>query len=222
MKKYITEENNFLYLFLALVGLLLFSALTSLIHKPFIKISLDFFLIGVFLVSLLSTKFNDSWKRSVYLFSFLLLSLTLVQHILFSSVIQYLILLVLFLFFIGSFMQSFWQIINAKRLDLNMIIGSIVLYLLLGLIFTIIYLGLLGILPDSLDGVSGSSWRENFTSVTYFSFVTLSTLGYGDIIPGNALSKFFAYSESIAGVFYMAIIVASIVSLRLKESKDVH
>jgi len=119
-------------------------------------------------------------------------------------------------------MQSFWQIINAKRLDLNMIIGSIVLYLLLGLIFTTMYLILLTILPDTLHGVSGDSWREHFTSVTYFSFVTLSTLGYGDITPGNALAKFFAYSESIAGVFYMAIIVASIVSLRLKESENAH
>jgi len=117
-------------------------------------------------------------------------------------------------------MQSFWQIINAKVVDSNMIIGSIVLYLLLGLIFTIMHLGVLEILPNSLDGVVYSSWRESFSAVSYFSFVTLSTLGYGDITPTNSLSQFFVYSESIVGVFYMAIIVASIVSIKIKGKVD--
>jgi len=191
----------------------------SLIQKPFVKISLDLFFIGVFMVSLLSTKFNTSWKRSVYIFTLLLIALTIMQHIYFTTLGEYMVLLVLLLFFIGSFMQSFWQIVNAKELDSNMIVGSLVLYLLLGLIFSIIYLIILGVFPDALSGVAhNSSWKESFSAVSYFSFVTLTTLGYGDITPANNLTKFFAYSESIAGIFYMAIIVASIVSLRLKES----
>ena len=61
------------------------------------------------------------------------------------------------------------------------------------------------------------SWQDNLTKMIYYSFVTLTTLGYGDILPQNTLAEFFVYLEAIAGVFYMAIIVASIVSARLSH-----
>nr|WP_269764034.1 potassium channel family protein [Shewanella benthica] len=48
--------------------------------------------------------------------------------------------------------------------------------------------------------------------MAYFSFVTLTTLGYGDISPISPFSQVLVYMEAIAGVFYMAIVVASLVS----------
>ncbi|MCV5959457.1 potassium channel family protein, partial [Escherichia coli] len=46
----------------------------------------------------------------------------------------------------------------------------------------------------------------------YFSFVTLTTLGYGDISPLTPLAQVVVYLEAITGVFYMAIVVSSLVS----------
>jgi voltage-gated potassium channel Kch len=73
------------------------------------------------------------------------------------------------------------------------------------------------IFPDGFNGLEPISWRENFTRVTYFSFVTLTTLGYGDISPKNSITQFFVYTEAIVGVFYMATFVSSIVSARLNH-----
>ncbi len=54
-------------------------------------------------------------------------------------------------------------------------------------------------------------WGENFSNAAYFSFVTLTTLGYGDISPTSPVAQVIVYLEAIAGVFYMAIVVASLV-----------
>jgi hypothetical protein len=92
--------------------------------------------------------------------------------------------------------------------------------MLLGLTWAIIYLILLSIDPEAFSGIDTGSWQELFASVSYYSFVTLTTLGYGDILPKNHLAEFFVYMETIIGVFYMAIIVSSLVSLRLKKFQD--
>ena len=56
------------------------------------------------------------------------------------------------------------------------------------------------------------SWGQNFSNAAYFSFVTLTTLGYGDISPLTPLAQVVVYLEAITGVFYMAIVVSSLVS----------
>ena len=50
-----------------------------------------------------------------------------------------------------------------------------------------------------------------------YSFVTLTTLGYGDISPVLPLARFLVYMEAIVGVFYMAILVASLIGVRLSD-----
>jgi len=102
--------------------------------------------------------------------------------------------------------------------NINRIVGSVSLYLLLGLIWTLIYLVLLTFDASALSGIEFGNWRESFPQVAYYSFVTLTTLGYGDILPANHLARFFAYMEAIAGVFYMAIVVASLVSIGITEA----
>jgi hypothetical protein len=47
----------------------------------------------------------------------------------------------------------------------------------------------------------------------YFSFVTMTTLGYGDITPGNTLTGTFVYIEAIVGQLYLAIMMARLVGL---------
>ena len=107
-----------------------------------------------------------------------------------------------------------------KRVNINRIVGSVSLYLLLGLIWTLIYLVLLTFDANALSGIQFGNWRESFPQVAYYSFVTLTTLGYGDILPTSHLARFFAYMEAIAGVFYMAIVVASLVSIAITESTN--
>ncbi len=55
--------------------------------------------------------------------------------------------------------------------------------------------------------------RQQLVGYVYFSFVTLSTLGYGDITPGNLLTGTFTYIEAILGQLYLAIMMARLVGL---------
>ncbi len=55
--------------------------------------------------------------------------------------------------------------------------------------------------------------RQQLVGYVYFSFVTLSTLGYGDITPGNLLTGTFTYIEAILGQLYLAMMIARLVGL---------
>ncbi len=59
---------------------------------------------------------------------------------------------------------------------------------------------------------NGTNAMGGFTAL-YFSFITLNTVGYGDIVPGSDLTRMLAMTESTVGVFYMAVLIARLVSL---------
>jgi hypothetical protein len=53
---------------------------------------------------------------------------------------------------------------------------------------------------------------------TYYSFVTLTTVGYGDIVPVSALARWLVWLEAVAGQFYMAVFVARLIGLQSSVS----
>jgi voltage-gated potassium channel Kch len=112
------------------------------------------------------------------------------------------------------------QVLFEGDIDANKIIGSLTLYILLGLIWAVIYMIIILIDPTAFSGVEVTTWQEGFARMAYYSFVTLTTLGYGDILPKNHVAEFFVYMEAIIGVFYMAIIVSSLISLRLATLQE--
>ncbi|MCB1828427.1 MAG: two pore domain potassium channel family protein, partial [Coxiellaceae bacterium] len=57
-------------------------------------------------------------------------------------------------------------------------------------------------------------------SLTYFSYVTLSTLGYGDIVPLSAPARTFAWLEAITGQGYLTILIAQVVGQFIAQKKD--
>lgn len=212
----ISRNNNFVYLFIALSSLLFFMAILKFIETQWLSDIVEITLFTVLLVGVHSLKTERSWMWAVYIMLAFLFVLFLSKKVLLNqTLLDVSHLIILLVFFIGSLRLSFRQILMSKEITQNMIIGSVVLYLLLGLIWTIIYLLLLIVFPDGFNNLEVLSWQENFSQVSYFSFVTLTTLGYGDISPKNSITQFFVYSEAIVGIFYMAIIVSSLVSARL-------
>ena len=57
--------------------------------------------------------------------------------------------------------------------------------------------------------------------LTYYSFVTLTTVGYGDVTPISPMTRTFAWIEAITGQFYLAIIVAGLVSMLVAKHSQV-
>jgi hypothetical protein len=109
------------------------------------------------------------------------------------------------------------QVLFTGAIDTNKIVGAICIYMLLGLIWAMLYLFIAEVVPGSFNGVSHAPWLDNFATAVYFSFVTITTLGYGDISPVTPLARFLVFMEAIVGVFYMAILVASLIGVRLSD-----
>lgn len=215
--KQITQENNFLYLCAALVALLFFAALGS---STLGENLLPVITIATLIVSIKSIHTDITWKKTVYLLIVFLIAVNILAKMFESQFIVYINLFILLVFFAGSFWSAYRQILFTGTIDQNKIIGSVSLFLLLGLLWTMIYLILFVMDPNAFSGIEAATWQEAFSRMAYYSFVTLTTLGYGEILPTNRLAEFFVIMEVIIGVFYMAIIVSSLVSVRLAMMDD--
>ena len=84
-------------------------------------------------------------------------------------------------------------------------------YLLLGIIWSTLYAMLAEYRQGAFHGLPDGGWYENFPNLIYFSFITLTTAGYGDITPITPLAHFLAFMEAVIGQFYLAVLVASLV-----------
>jgi hypothetical protein len=100
--------------------------------------------------------------------------------------------------------------------DLNKILGALCVYVLIGVVWAILFQLLEGVQPGSFSGLEQQghalSWR-----FLYFSFVTLTTLGYGDVLPLTLYAQSLTYLETVLGQFYLAVLVAALVSAYLAD-----
>ena len=97
--------------------------------------------------------------------------------------------------------------------------GSICVYILVGISWSIFYFFVSVIHPGAFDGITEIGAKQQFTDLLYYSFVTLSTLGYGDINPVTPIARTLAYIEALFGQFYIAILVASFVGMHITSSQ---
>lgn len=203
----------------ALVVLLLSASLVKSVADGMLESLLDGVITATFLVCVVSLGIDKSWKRFmqglivVWLIAAMLKRFTPIPNI------DLFMLLLMFAFFWGTFSSIARQILFSGSVDGNKIVGSIALFLLLGLMWALVYLLILALSPHAFSGVEHSVWGQNFSQMAYFSFVTLTTLGYGDISPNTPFAQVAVYMEAIAGVFYMAIVVASLVSSGLAHKE---
>ena len=113
-----------------------------------------------------------------------------------------------------------------RTITTDIICASLCAYLLLGVCWAFVY-SLTDILlpgsfnvsdshPDVAKELNVSGAQSGFA--IYYSFVTLSTLGYGDVIPVNPVSRSLAYSEAMAGQIYLAVLVARLVGLQISQT----
>ncbi len=218
--KQLSNKNNFVYLFFSLITLL-FSATVIVEFPDGLGEDIFSFLILIMLfVSIKSLNANQEWKWTVYVIIVFFILLTIFGKFVSYQISIYLTLFTLLVFFVHAFIIATKQVLFVGDIDTNKIIGSLTLYILLGLIWTMIYLIILSMDPQAFSGIEASNWQQIFSRVAYYSFVTLTTLGYGDVLPTNYVAEFFVYMEAITGVFYMAIIVASLISLHLASIQD--
>ena len=118
--------------------------------------------------------------------------------------------------FIGFVVLEFLRfILRAPRVDFEVLCAGIAAYLMLGLLWAFAYILVDRLVPDSFIFTVGpvSSRSMNDFNALYFSFTTLSTIGYGDIIPVSGVARMLAMVEAVFGMFYVTLLIARLVSL---------
>ena len=103
---------------------------------------------------------------------------------------------------------------RARRVDSEHLYAALSAYLLAGLVFGVIHFIVERAYPGSY-GVNGVTLLVPFDihEAIYFSFVTMATLGYGDIVPISPAARSFSIVEAVIGQLYLAVMIARIVSV---------
>ena len=119
------------------------------------------------------------------------------------------------LFLFGSAGLIVRSLFNSRSLTFDSIFGSVCGYLFVGLAWAMSYSMIESFQPGSFQispALRTSGENPQPFVLTYYSFVTLTTVGYGDVSPISPTTRTFAWIEAITGQFYLAIIVAGLVS----------
>ena len=125
----------------------------------------------------------------------------------------YLISELVFLVFVVANLLRF--ILRAPRVNTEVLCAGIAGYLMIGMLWIVAYLLVAKAAPDSFSinaGPAGQHSMDGFTAF-YFSFATLTTIGYGDIVPISNAARMLAVMEAVTGMFYVATLISRLVAL---------
>jgi voltage-gated potassium channel len=213
----VSDKNNFLYLVISLIFLLLVGALVDQFPNKLGQHIFQAVTVITLASGIIGLKSSRIWLKTGMGFTALVLLVVVLSVILDISGLSYLHLIMLLVFYLWATWLAAKQVLFTGPIDGNKIVGAICIYLLMGLIWTLLYLLIAQAMPDAFNGLEQTLWYDNFADVAYYSFVTLTTLGYGDISPKIPVARFVVYMEAIVGVFYMAILVASLIGIKTSE-----
>lgn len=209
------QKGNFIYMLAGLLVLLLLSPGISIIFPVIASLFSQIAFILVMIIGVWSLNLNKQWFIVGIVLASTGLILTVI-HLFFDSKVIYISSLACVLMFcVLSMITTMKHILFSGKITLNKIVGSVCIYLLIGVIWGLLYIFIAFIDPDAFNGLPHEN--DQIWNFIYFSFVTLTTLGYGDINPAIPLARSLAYLEAICGQFYLAILVASLVSAHLAE-----
>jgi hypothetical protein len=107
------------------------------------------------------------------------------------------------------------------RITFHRLQGAVVLYLNAAAIFAAVFSLISTLNPAAFVNLPGaSSDLGELATMLYFSLTTLTTTGYGDIVPVDPFARSFANLEAVTGAFYLAITVARLVTLELEDRRS--
>ena len=212
-------RNNIILLICLLITILLFPVLS--VHKKLLR---DLIFTAIIVSGCFSLGFRSKTRRILIASGAVPVFLTWLSHFITNDLIRLAFFLSFFCFnvFITVFMIQ--HIFRSKQVTGTIIINSINCYLLIGVLGAVL-LAMTEILEKFVfqSGTAAINFAgntaEGFHDFLYFSFVTLSTLGYGDITPVSSIAKSITLVIAITGQLFLAILVAGLVGKYLSRSE---
>jgi hypothetical protein len=208
------HENRFLIMLLALFGVMLFGPLLGyfISIRWMILIFFSFvFLSGIFAVS--QKKFQPIIASLLALPALILMWASYFVDIGGFEHLKNLCSMLFMFHMITLFLRHFFR---QEEITREVIFGALVVYLLMGLMWSYGYTLLDHLLPGSFS-YPGTFAELDFDSFNYFSFVTMTTLGYGDIIPVSKAARAMALTQAITGQVYLAVLLARLVGINIAQ-----
>ena len=127
--------------------------------------------------------------------------------------------LLLTIFLVFTTFAILRHVVRARRITANVIFGAACVYLLVALVWGVAYYFVERFAPGSFAIGKAVVGENRYDAVfMYYSISTLTTLGYGDIIPVSATARSLAGFEALVGQFYIAILVARLVGIQIAQS----
>ena len=208
------QENKFLIMLLALFGVILIHPLIiDFIRLRFlILIFMSFiFLAGIYAVSIKKHEFIIALILALPAFTTMwadhFFDIGEIRHA--KNIFGMLFML----YMIIKFLKHFFRQTEISR---EVIFGVLVVYLLLGIMWAHAYSLLEGLHPNSFNLPLTLAELDSFSYV-YFSYVTMTTLGYGDISPATDPARSLAMIQAITGQIYLAVLVARLVGINIAQ-----
>ncbi len=112
----------------------------------------------------------------------------------------------------------FSSLLRADRVSLDTIVGGICVYLLIALCFAVTFILMVDLSPgafvqgDQAIVRAAADSSAHATTLLYYSFVTITTLGYGDVRPHGEMAQMLAVAEAVIGQLYLTIFVARLIA----------
>lgn len=209
------ERNRFQLLLLCTVLLLVLPAFagSGRLYQLIFVITLSF----VFVQSMVVAQFRKSRKRWVRIVVLVMILVMLLKPIGIESVyLEFLKLSFMVIFFTVVILHLTRFISKSTSVNMNVLITSINIYLLAGIVGASLTMACYQIFPEAYN-FPVYIVNPQFVHFLYYSFITMSTVGYGDIIPRVPETQTLAYLLSVTGQLYVAIIIAFLIGKYLMQ-----
>jgi hypothetical protein len=201
---------------------LLISLILWFVLRPFLEGALRLTTLADLFITLilLSAVFAVIQRRGFFIFSLSFAIITVLTrwslHLLNISSLEMVnhILSILFMGFIVGIILSY--LFRGEEITSDVIMGAICGYFLLGLLWANVYALFAVLDPNSFQ--FSQAMGAGVQDFTYYSFVTLTTLGYGDITPVSNPARSLSLLEAVIGQLYLAILVARLIGIHIAQS----
>ncbi len=210
----VNSENNFIYFTLALLLLLLCSALVDSVPNVRGLMLVEAVILITQVVAYMSLNFGHRWRYFVICMFMAIAAANLLNRFTDIPGLSLLALFFTLAFYLGVALTIARKVLFPTSVNANIVVGALAIYMLLGLIWATLYLITLEFFPHAFNGIEHIYWGDNFSNALYYSYITMTSVGYGEITPAITMSRTLAYMQAMIGSFYMAVVVASLVSAR--------
>ncbi len=195
---------SFLYIFLA-----------GLVREDLQLVAYKVLISFIYIFSFMTIREGSRYSFSIPALMVLLTWLAYLFHVPYLAQVTGMVATV---FFLGVIVMLVLRIARSRRVRLLEFVESVNIYLLLGIAASLLFRIISEADPHAFNTPAGGI--NTFPDIIYFSFVTLTTLGYGDISPASSVARSLAVFFSVAGQLYLTMIIAMLVGKYLAEVQE--